>query len=117
MSEILTYNPTRAIPGESASDFLKRMKPLMCEATRLGIPRQLPGYISLSLAAYLAGHQRPDMFLQRVLENDLFAALDEATELEASILPDLACWIRDHTPVNAAGTKEDVRVWLERDGD
>ena len=116
MSAISTPNPTRAIPGESAGDFLKRMKPLMIEATRLGIPRELPGYISLSLAAYLSHHQRPDTFLQRVLENDLFGALDEATSYEASILPALARWIREHAPVTAAGSKENVRAWLERDG-
>jgi len=115
MSEILS--PIRAVAGESDGDFLRRVQPLIQEAALLGIPGNLPGYLRLSLAAYINQHQRPDAFLQRVLENDLFGALDEATDYEAGIIPELARWIREHAPVTAAGSKEDVRAWLERDGD
>ena len=117
MSEILTPTSTQALPGESAEACLNRIRPLLREATRLGIPRHLPRYLRLSLAAYLCHHRPPDFFLKRVLENDLFGALDEATPLEASILLDLARWICQHAPLNAAGTKEDVRAWLGLDED
>jgi len=100
----------------TGEQFLHQLEMLMGQARQLHIPDTFPLHMQASLVVYIRRRQRPYLFLLRVLENDLSGAMEAVDRHDVKHLQELARWIREHAPAAAAGSKENVRAWLERDG-
>jgi hypothetical protein len=85
---------------------------LEAQVQEMNLPEVIPLPTKEALAAYLHWHVQPGSFLAAVLANDLVTAIRRADDANAQAIGALACWLCAHGPLQAWGSQEKVRNWI-----
>lgn len=74
----------------------------------------IPDSTMVSLEMYAQDGYQPGSFLTAVLSNDLFGAVAHGDNENLVALPELVRYIFNNLPSGIVGSKERVRLWIEK---
>ena len=74
----------------------------------------LPDELEASIRRYVDQGIPTGGFLQACIENDLMEACGRADEQNIHLLPVIAAYLHNKTPVGCHGEKGDMKRWIER---
>lgn len=88
------------------------------ESTLPGIEEYgVPDHTQEALCRYLFDGLRPGGFLECVLTNDLYGAVQRADTANYQALAEIVVWILNHAPSESYGEPEQMNFWLSEHAD
>ena len=75
---------------------------------------EIPEYMRPSIEEYIKGGQRPEGFLQAILENNFIKAMEYADNENIKNIQAYGNFLYNHVPVGAWGSEENVESWINK---